>query len=278
MKNVLVIGAGSDIAKEYISRLDKNINVWQTSKTGLMDCKLDLTAPEQLPVELMDQTFDVVLVFAAMSKLAECEMYPALAKAINCDALIYLHKRLKAKHWIVLSTNSVFSGELKITPPDQKHSPFNQYGHTKAQMEAYFEEHKSKASIIRLTKVLTPKFIFFRDSVNKIRAGEHVNVFSDMVISPLTISQVAEYLVKLTSMPVGGIHQLSGLQDVSYFDALKYVVGQIGLPNDLIIPIPKTVPSPKHTCLFVNQLSLDLGFEPKPYKHTLSELSFSLFK
>jgi dTDP-4-dehydrorhamnose reductase len=271
MKKVLVVGASSDIAKEYILRLNKNYRLWQTTRTGKLGFKVDLAKPELLSAELINQTYDVIVVFAAMTKFVDCEANPTLAKMINCDSLIYLHNHLNAKHWIVISTNSVFSGDSQITLPDEKYAPFNQYGHSKVKMEEYFGDHKSQVSIVRLTKVLTPKFTFFKEAIVKLRLGERVSVFDDMVFSPLSLSQVANYLVQLTNKPSGGVHQLSGLQDVSYFEALNYLVSQIGLSNQLIIPISKTVLSPKHTCLFVNQRSLDLGFVPKPYTQIFGE-------
>lgn len=270
MKKVLVIGADSDIATQYISSL-VDADVWQTSKTGYPGYQLNLTELEHISPELLNQCFDVAIVFAAMTKITECEAKPSLAQTINCDALIHLQKSLSVEHWIVLSTNSVFSGEINVTPADSKHAPFNQYGITKAKMERYFLTLGSMASIVRLTKVITPKFTFFQDNISKVQAGEHVNVFNDMLISPLTLSQVADYLVKLSNSPVAGIHQLSGLHDVSYYEALKYLVKKMELRSDLVVPVGKTVLSPKYTCLLVTKNALDLGFKPKHYKTALSE-------
>jgi dTDP-4-dehydrorhamnose reductase len=260
---VLVVGGESSIALEYQSLLC-NVDAYVTTKKGTRGFDLDLSAPENIDPKLLQIEFDVAIVFAAMTNIAECENKPDLAKAINCDAIVSLHKALNVKHWILLSTNAVFSGEQEAAAIDTPHSPFNFYGKSKADMENYFLQYMCTSSIVRLTKVVTPRFTFFEELLKKVRAGNNVEVFKNMVLSPVSISQVADFLIALTVNPIGGIYQLSGKQDTTYYEVAKYLIENERGDQNLLIPSICTNSVPRFTSLAVGKREWNYGFTSEP--------------
>ena len=262
--NVLIVGGDSSIALEYLSLL-QNIETYITTKNGTRGFRLDLCELESLDPKLLRLEFDIAIVFAAMTNISECENKPDLAQAINSNAIISLHNVLNVKHWVLLSTNAVFSGKQEVTAIDTPHCPFNIYGKTKANMEDYFFKHMNSSSIVRLTKVVTPKFTFFEELMKKVKAEMGVEVFNNMFLSPISLSQVANFLVALTVNPIGGIYQLSGKQDVSYYEAAKFLIQKHGLNQKLLVPSTCTSYVPRFTSLAVGENERNYGFTPEPF-------------
>jgi dTDP-4-dehydrorhamnose reductase len=264
VKNVLIIGNDSALAKAYIDRL-QNVRCFTTSRKGHGDFYLDLSTPDAVTSELLTRPFDVAIVFASMSKIDTCDQAPELAKQVNCDALIQLHKKLHVKHWILLSSNVVFSGQKEKVSKHQAHQPCNQYGLSKSLMEAYFHDFLASSSIVRMTKVLTSNFSIVDDFVKQVRSGKAVEVFDDMVMSPITEEQVVSFLCHLTHRLQGGVFQLSGETDVSYFKLVQYVVEKAGLNPNLVKPVKSSLQGPKHSCLAVGAVERSYGFTPLHY-------------
>ena len=109
-------------------------------------------------LELPNKHFDVAIICAGMN-MAMCKEYPVESERINVKNTIQLIDMLLGKgiHVIFLSSNSVFNGSKAFYKYTDGASPTSNYGMYKLQVEKFLQTKEKNASILRLTKVLTPK-------------------------------------------------------------------------------------------------------------------------
>jgi dTDP-4-dehydrorhamnose reductase len=179
---------------------------------------------------------DVMFLCAAMTSLADCRIYPDRARQINVSAALQL-ARISGEAGgfpIFLSTNQVFAGERGDYAPGDPLSPRSIYGQLKAEAERAIREISS-ACIVRLGKVIAPNFRLFGDWQEKLRAGQAISAFSDLVMAPVAISTVNLALASLAAKRRGGVWHVSGAHDISYLEAGRHLARRIGAPPELVI-------------------------------------------
>lgn len=269
-KTLLLVGASSGLARSFqrfIEELD-DFHITTTSRNGDNDIGLQLD--NSVFPEFRD-SFDVVIVFAGMTNMSECETSPELADLVNCDGVVKLMESVQAKQWVVFSTNLVLAGDTPNKQGSDAYQPFNRYGASKAKMEQALLRRKESVAIIRLTKVIQPELPIFVGFLTKLVEKRAIQAFDDMTISPIWIDDVSLFLVKLVSDFSPGIYQLSGSSDVSYYQVMQYFAKQLKLKDSLIQPMAKAVKSPKYTSLHVDIKENRYGFTALPYSQVLNK-------
>lgn len=262
-----MIGADSTLARDFIARYAGAGLVLTTtsrrhsSAAQQVPCHIQLDlADGRVPSQLLSQVFDVVIVYAAMTNIAACEQQQALAQQINCDSVVRLMLAVQARHWILLSTNLVFSGTTPNLKWDTPYAAFNHYGASKVAMEKAALTLPKSLAIVRLSKVLTPRFRFFQNAIDRLSAKQTCEVFHDMTMAPIWIADVSRVIYGLVKQFRPGVVQLSASRDISYADAIGYCAARLGLPTSLVIAVSKTVPSPRFNSLACGNNERQLGF------------------
>ena len=274
MSRILIIGATSSLAAEFI-RQHKTDELILTDRLGNAGEKLDLADLSSMSQNLVSQRFDYAIVFAGMTNIAECEQNPELAHQINCVSLAELQSKLDVENWILLSTNLVFSGKRPLERHDAPYAPFNQYGKSKAEMERIFRERCSadKLAIVRMTKVVNDSFTLLQNWLESLRDCKQISAFRDMSFSPVSSSQVVDFLGNLVASFTSGIYHLSGDKDISYYEAICTLALINELDPELVSGVAKTVDSPNYTSLLTDKREEALGFNAPSIRQILNAIS-----
>ncbi|MCC2606238.1 sugar nucleotide-binding protein [Planctobacterium marinum] len=270
---ILVIGSESKLARAFVTHCISHLNcaIHQTSRHNHRYHFLDLEEVENMSEFILQQEYDFCLVFAAMTNIAACHTDPVRAQLINCHAVQFLMGRLRVRHWVLFSTNQVFSGDEPYVNKDAIFSPFSEYGKSKVLMELVAKEHSHSVAIVRLTKVIDGQYPLFRKFITSLLNGEKVAVYKDMVFAPVYIERVCQFLVALVANFKPGVYQLSASNDISYYSALRFIGKLLQLPEENVIAQLALQQCPKNTTLKVDKQENRLGFTSESAEQALKE-------
>ncbi len=218
---------------------------------------------------------DVAFFCAAVTSFANCRNMPEVARRVNTTAPAAIATALvkRGTRVVLLSTSAVFDCRAPCMVADRPRLPGSVYGRTKADAEVAFLALGPLASVVRLTKVLTPDMKLFSNWIGTLMAGNTVRAVDDHRFCPIALIDVVQTLVVIAERREGGIYQMSGASDVSYADAARYIAGRLGAPAhlvdachavDLDIPFGEVT---AYTSLDTARLAAVCGFAaPDPWK------------
>lgn len=179
---------------------------------------------------------DVVFICAAMTKLDECRKNPDLVARINVDAPVAIAAQaLKTgAKTVFLSTCAVFSGREPRVPADNIRDATSVYGRSKAEAEDRVLATGAGATVVRLTKVLTPGMPLLSGWAQALSRGDEIVAFDDHRIAPLFIDTVVDALIDIGLCAADGTFQLSAARDVSYAEIARHIATRCGVPPSLV--------------------------------------------
>lgn len=249
MKTALVIGAGGTIGSALTTALQaRGVQV-----TGTTHATLDLITPELWPAL---PKADIAYLCAAITKLDVCENNAASTHLINVTHMQLLAERLLAQGSFVvfLSSNQVFDGSKPRRAADETPCPLNVYGKQKYEFEQRLLQQSAPTAVLRLTKVVNGRLPLLQQWEKALAHGETVEAFDDLVFAPVPLSQAVEALVQIGEKRMAGISQLSGANDISYFQIAQLLASKMGADTNLVVPVSaaKIIPAaflPKHGTL-----------------------------
>jgi dTDP-4-dehydrorhamnose reductase len=240
---VLIVGINSNIGDALAVRLRKSgAIVYGSSRrdNAVYDnktLKLDLANPDHLPNTL--PKVDVAIFCAAMAKFADCRSMPALAKRVNVESVSKLSTKLvgEGSRVILLSTSAVFDGKTPFRNAADQVSPNSEYGKLKAAAEAEVLKLGKLATVFRLTKIVSAQTPLFVDWKEMLAKGENIQAFGDLFFSPLLAEHVVDALEAVIVAQEGGIFQISGAEDISYFEAANWLAQHWGASSEQICKV-----------------------------------------
>lgn len=146
---ILVTGATGFLGPYAVSAL--RARGWQVATTGRTggDAKVDLLAPGMVAALLEAMAPDFVLNLAAMSRLADCERQPALARQVNALLPGGLAERL-GDRLLHVSTDLVFDGRNGPYDETSPTGPLSVYGVTKVEGEERVLHHGGRIARVPL--------------------------------------------------------------------------------------------------------------------------------
>jgi dTDP-4-dehydrorhamnose reductase len=161
----------------------------------------DLTDADQTRAAIASVRPEVVLHAQALSDVDRCEREPEAARRQNVTTTQHLVQALAASGalLVAVSTDYVFDGAKgapyhEMDPP----RPLSVYGRSKLEGEQAALTHP-RALVVRTGTLFGPgRRNFCDDTVERLRAGEPVEAFSDQVTSPSFTADVAEGIAALS--------------------------------------------------------------------------------
>jgi len=186
------------------------------------------------------ESVDAAIICAGISRLAECERYPELARRINVEGTLALIDRLLVRgvYVVYLSSSTVFDGSAPKRLSSETQRPVNEYGRHKAEVEKRLLELGADAAVLRLAKALGPRDRLFAEWRNALRNGRGIVAFEDMTLSPIPLFCVVAVLSRILIGRHTGIFQLSGSIDLSYADAARIGAHCLGQPVSKVLGVP----------------------------------------
>ena len=142
-------------------------------------------------------------------------------------------------HLIHVSTDFVFNGEQETSYLEESPlSPIEWYGNTKAMAEGVVKDSGVAYSIIRLSYPYRANFEAKPDLIKKIRAGLESGKlypqFSDSIITPTLIDDIARAFDKLIELKPQGIFHAVGSDALSPFELAKKVASAYGFDPSVV--------------------------------------------
>jgi len=181
---------------------------------------------------------DVIFLCAAMTGFAACEAAPEQSQHVNVDA----PKRIAAwaadadAHLVFLSTSAVFNGNAPDRAAGDDPDGPSLYGRQKAEAEQIVLDVCAGATILRLSKVLTPDDALFKGWIEALSAGDPVCPIADKTLAPVARDHAIEALTTLAARRMGGVFQLSSAHDITYTDAALHIADRLGCGRSRITP------------------------------------------
>lgn len=236
----LIIGVdgsiGRALAEALVARADEVVGTTRREASGGAGARvrLDLADPAVGQVRLPQ--CDVAVICAAMARFADCREKPELARAVNVTAPAALARQVveAGGHVVLLSTSAVFDCRTPHMKADAPTSPTSAYGRLKAQAEPAVLASGDRASVLRLTKVLTPDNALIGGWVAALMTGRAAEAFSDLTISPMRVCDIVSALLAVVDDRGGGIYQASGAGDISYADIARHIARRLGADPALV--------------------------------------------
>jgi dTDP-4-dehydrorhamnose reductase len=240
---VVVVGGNASMGAGLISRaIAEGFAVTATTRHRLPSVAdslvqwqyLDLTREDSIKkLSLKGATHAILL--AGVTSIAQCEREPELSRAVNVTGLGEIAQRLFREGAVVtaLSTSQVFSRHVDRPMPTDERAPTCQYGLQKVLLEDLILDNES-GRIVRLTKVLPPKFPLFVDWVARLRKGDPVEAFSNVSIAPVLMDSAQGQIWQHTTTDSHNrICHISSTGNWSYSELMTKVARLYGLPGEV---------------------------------------------
>jgi dTDP-4-dehydrorhamnose reductase len=269
----LVVGAdalvGRALAEALRTRGDEVVGTTRRAERVVLGetMLLDLAAPEPVIADLPDA--DVAFLCAAMTRFADCRASPELAERVNFRAPVALAAQLldRGTRPILLSTSAVLDGQAPKMAADRPRLGKSAYGRWKGEAESAILGLDENATVVRLTKILTPGMPLFETWLRALKAGSAISAFDGHRIAPIELHHAVEALLATADRGNGGIYQVSGAEDVSYHEIACHLAKRIGALPSLVqaASAADTLPLEEitaHTSLDTGRLTELSGFTP----------------
>ena len=202
----------------------------------------DVTAPD-----LEVPNVDVVIHLAGrLNSFAGAE---SEIERINHEGTVNLARRCRrGTHFVFLSTDQVFASDPeRIYAESDTIAPETAYGRSKAAAEAFLLANMERVTILRTSVLYGYSHPRRRNTIefieSKLRAGETIDLFSDVFACPTYIGDLAACIERAISDGVYGTHHACGAEFVSRCDIAEALCESRGYPRELIRPIPRPAAS-----------------------------------
>jgi dTDP-4-dehydrorhamnose reductase len=236
--DILIAGGDSFVGSavaEYLSQCGHQVTA-STRRRGQIGKDtpfLDLACPQTSALPAAE----VVILAAAIARLADCEADPAHTRRVNVDGALALagHYADRGAQVIFLSTDKVFDGVKPRRRREEATCPTTVYGRQKAAAEAGVLKH-SNGAVVRLSKVLSRESELMQGWRTDLAAGRAITPFHDLRLAPVTLAGVAALIEKVIADRATGIFHCTGAEDRSYAELALAMVTHRGDDPGLVRP------------------------------------------
>jgi dTDP-4-dehydrorhamnose reductase len=216
LKTVWITGAGGLIGSYLVRSAQSNALAYRTR--GWARADLDLTDLGAVEEKFRLDRPDVVIHCAAMSKSAECQAQPALARAINVEASAHLAGLAGEGAFIFFSTDLVFDGGKGDYIETDAVNPLSVYAETKVAAEEIVLRNP-RHTVVRtsLNSGATPRGdrAYNEQLLETWRAGRTAKLFVDEYRSPISAAVTARAVWELATLGQGGLYHIAGTERLS---------------------------------------------------------------
>lgn len=228
---VLVVGSTGTIGKQLSIDLRKNgFEVSTTSRNKILDrdsIYLDLVDISTFADAIKKKkVFDAAVLCAAVTSLQDCKREPEVSSLININSQVALAETLLqngTERIVFLSSNQVFAGKSVSADKITKYSPKTEYGRQKATAETELLKLGQAVRVIRLTKVLSEDNSLLKDWVSKLKLGQQIKAFVNVMVSPVTLDDTVRVIADVIESENELVMQFSATDEISYFDMARFV-------------------------------------------------------
>jgi len=254
MFKVAVIGASGLLGRAIVDELARQ-PAWQVVGTAF-----SRPAPDTVPLDVRDsraieqfverEAPDALVIAAAERRPDVCENDPALARALNVDALGAIATEARALGaWVLsISTDYVFDGTSPPYSPDDAPGPLNAYGQSKLDGENALLACDPHACVLRLPLLYGPVVDWSESAVTSLTPA--IVASADPGNAPATMDAWAtryptytpDVAVVIRGMiahhargaTISGITQWSGDEPMTKFDIAERIARALNVDAKLV--------------------------------------------
>ena len=284
MKRILVTGASGQLGRAFIRKSREKYNVLGTGRKYSDLCpfkKGDITDRKFIKEIVDDYTPDVIVHFAAMTGVDECEQNPYAAESVNIASVEWILNEFSG-YFIFISTDYVFDGKDGPYSEKAKTNPINVYGKTKFEAESIIRSHSKKWLILRTnvlfdyTEWTTASFVNW--VVRSLRNRKSISVVSDQFNNPIWTDHLAHIINSLMEMDATGLYHSGSIEYISRYDFALMIAKKFELDHSLILPITTKALNqralrPLKGGLRTEKIKNDFGIMPPSIDEALSAMS-----
>lgn len=224
MKSVLVLGStgllGSSLVDYLMSLNAFRVQTHSNTHTNTT-VKADLTSLEET-LQILDEIRpDIIINLIALTNVDECEEKPQRAYLVNTRVVENISVWLSQNSTSVLvhvSTDHLYDG-----PGENNEENIvlrNYYAFSKYTADCIA---KSSRGVVLRTNFFGKSLLLGRASISDwvydaINNGKHINLFSDVYFSPLSICTLCKMIALVCTSPVPGIYNLGSRDGLSKAD------------------------------------------------------------
>jgi dTDP-4-dehydrorhamnose reductase len=250
---------------------------------------LDITKPEDVRSVITESETDCIINCAAMTSVDECEQKPELARSINSIGAKNLAE-ICQRHGIKLihiSTDSIFEGKSGGYSEESEPHPVNTYAQTK------LEGEKFVASITRNHIIIRTNFYGINPHgkhllnwiLSNLLSDKEMIGFDDTRFNPLWVQDLAQCILKLTTIPYQGTLHCAANDIFSKYEFIKKIAFGLGYRNAKIkkgtsndVSSLSLAQRPKNTYLANKRMHQLLNIKINKLEEVLQNRSFDIYR
>jgi len=226
-----------------------------------------------------ENNFDVVIHTAAFTNVDKCEIERDLTHKMHVDITEKLAKWTKNinAHFVHISTDHIFDGREGNYSEKSEPTPLNYYAETKLEAENKIQAVGGKYSIIRTNFFgfnVQAKQDFAGWITESLRQNQKINLFEDVVFSPILVNRLVDLIVKVVERGSFGVINIVASDSCSKYDFGVKLASIFGLDTTLINKI-----SIEQSNLYVKRpknMSLSVEYAKNVLKLSLPTVNESL--
>ena len=185
---------------------------------GLSRAEVDLGDFAAVRRMFREQTPQIVIHCAALSKSPECQKNPSLARKMNVEVTKFLAELAKDIPFFFFSTDLVFDGSKGNYAEDDAVNPLSVYAETKAEAERIVQANPAH-TVIRTSLnggISRAGDRGFNEEYRRAwREGRTLRLFTDEFRSPIAASVTAQAVWELAARKATGIFHVAGSERLS---------------------------------------------------------------
>jgi dTDP-4-dehydrorhamnose reductase len=243
---VLVIGATGQVGRELVAELTRYpgpLDVVAAARSHPDPAQqVHLERPETIERLVLAAEPNHVILTAAATNVAWCEVHPDESRAINVlgtEAAALAARRVGAS-FTFISTDYVFDGICGPYGEDERTNPINVYGAHKLDAEAAVMAADTTNLVVRTCQVFgdDPRRTNFVVRVaDRLRADQTVEAAGDLFGTPTYAPDLARALAELTLTRASGIWNVAGDTFLSRYELATMVADAFGCERGPIVEV-----------------------------------------
>ena len=221
------------------------VNQHLLKTTAFSVLQMDLLAPGAVEKILEQIQPEWVIHCAALANVDACETEPVLARQLNSKLpeKLALHVAKGGARLVHISTDAVFDGLRGNYTEEDAPNPLSIYARTKLDGERAVAEANPEAIIARVNlfgwslsgKRSLAEFFFYNLS-----AGKPVMGFTDVTFCPLLANHLAQVLLKMLDLGLGGLYHTVSSECTSKYAFGVAIARKFGMDEALVGPTSVT--------------------------------------
>jgi dTDP-4-dehydrorhamnose reductase len=229
MKNILIIGPTSTIAKSYIDH-----NKSKSNKLTEFSLSKQVDLFEGICEKIYNDKFDSVMYFGNKKNESSNSMNE-VNRFINVELPIKIAKICQryGSQFLVFSSTRIFSEKESFLSKKTNYSPETNYGRQKVELEKGVLKYDSK--VLRLTKVINEHDELWQSWYKSIFTGAKAIAYRHKFISPVFLEEVVVAIDRVLETNTENIFQFSRDIEISFESLFKKFLKQIMQKNKSLI-------------------------------------------